>query len=42
MMRSEEEIRSILGKGEKIQKEEVLPEEEIQREYPKDSPSGRN
>jgi hypothetical protein len=42
MARTEEEIRSLLTKGEKIQKGEDLPEEEIQREYPKDSPSGRS
>jgi hypothetical protein len=41
MARTEEEIRSLLSKGEKIQKGEDLPEEEIRREYPKDSPSGK-
>jgi hypothetical protein len=39
---TEEEIRSLLSKGEKIQKGEDLPEEEIQRDNPKDSPSGRS
>jgi hypothetical protein len=38
MVQTEEEIRSLLSKGEKIQKGEDLPEEEIRRDNPKDSP----
>jgi hypothetical protein len=42
MAQTEEEIQSLLSKERRYKKGEDLPEEEIQREYPKDSPSGRS
>jgi hypothetical protein len=41
MARTEEEIRSYIRLSENIQRGEDIPEEEIRRDNPKDSPSGK-